>query len=69
MIYVILFVLIFGIAFLIDAGLVWVICWGLKAIGVTSIGGWTVAFSWPLVILFIAIETVLSAIFKSTNSK
>ena len=69
MIYVILFVLIFGLAFLIDAGVVWVICWGLKAIGVTSICGWTVAFSWPLVILFIAIESVLSAIFKSTNSK
>ncbi len=69
MAYVILFVLIFGIAFLIDTGIVWIICWALKAIGITTIGGWTVAFSWPLVILFIVVETVLNAIFKSTNSK
>ena len=52
-----------GLGFIINAGLVWVICWGLKAIGITTIGSWTVAFSWPLVIVFTAIYYVIYGIF------
>lgn len=54
----------FGIGFLINAGLVWIICWALKAVGITTIFGWTVAFSWPLVILFTIIYMIISGIFK-----
>ena len=51
-------------AILINGGIVWLICWCLKAIGVTSIFGWTVSFSWPLVILFTVIVVILNGIFR-----
>ena len=59
--------IILGIAlgFLINAGVVWIICWALKAIGVTTIFGWTVAFSWPLVIIFTVVYILLRGIFLS----
>ena len=52
-----------ALAFLINAGLVWVIVWALKGIGITAIGGWTVAFSWPLVILFTVIMIIVNSFF------
>ncbi len=57
------------IALLINAGLVWIICWGLKTVGITSIAGWTVAFSWPLVILFTVVCMVFRGIFSNNNTK
>ena len=56
-----------GIGFLVNAGLVWLITWGLVKIGVTTILGWTVAFSWPLVIIFTVVFMILKAIFKPVN--
>ena len=56
------------IRFLIDAGVVWLLCWGLNVIGVHSIGGWNVTFSWPLVVVFVIITCVLSGIFKGSES-
>ena len=53
----------YAISFLLNAGLVWLLCWGLKAIGITAIGGWTVAFSWPLVLIFTVIYMILRGIF------
>ena len=53
----------YAISFLLNAGLVWLLCWGLKAIGITAIGGWTVAFSWPLVLIFTDIYMILRGIF------
>lgn len=53
----------YAIGFLLNAGLVWLLCWGLKAIGITTIGGWTVAFSWPLVLIFTVIYMILRGIF------
>ena len=61
--------LIYGISFLINAGFVWVLCWGLKAIGITTIGGWTVAFSWPLVLIFTVVYIFLHSIFGSNSKK
>ena len=52
-----------------NAGLVWLLCWGLKAIGITTIGGWTVAFSWPLVLIFTIASVVLRGIFSGHNKK
>ena len=53
----------YAISFLLNAGLVWLLCWGLKAIGITAIGGWTVAFSWPLVLIFTVVYMILRGIF------
>ena len=61
--------LIYGTSFLINAGLVWLLCWGLKAIGITAIGGWTVAFSWPLVLIFTVVYVILHGIFGSSSKK
>jgi hypothetical protein len=60
------FGLAFGLAFLINAATVWIIVTLLKAIGVTMIGTWTVAFSWPLVLLFTIITVVIRGIFSIT---
>ena len=54
----------FGLAFLINAVTVWIIVALLKAIGITMIGSWTVAFSWPLVLLFTIITMVIRGIFS-----
>ena len=52
------------VGILINSAIVYGICWGLNAIGITSIFGWTVKFSWPLVILFTVIYAVLRDVFK-----
>ena len=57
------------IGVLCNAGLVWLLCWGLKAIGITAICGWTVAFSWPLVLIFTIVSVVLRGIFGGYNKK
>lgn len=48
---VLLYMFCLGLSFLCEAGIVWLICWCLKAIGIVTIFGWTVAFSWPLVLV------------------
>ena len=57
-----------GIGFLINAGVVWALCWGLNAIGITSIGGWTVQFSWPLVVVFTLATIIIGGFFRSEKS-
>lgn len=47
-----------------NALVIWLLCWGLKAIGIYTICGWTVAFSWPLVLVFVIICSTLGGIFK-----
>ena len=54
------FALNFGLTFLVEAGMIWILCWVLKAIGVTTIFGWEVAFSWTLVL----ITMIISSIFR-----
>lgn len=67
MLFVIIGLLIgFGLAFLINAATVWIIVALLKAIGITMIGTWTVAFSWPLVLLFTVITMVIRGILSIT---
>ena len=61
--YLAAFIIVFGIAFLMEAGVVWVLCWALRAIGVTTILGWKVAFSWPLVLVVM----IISSIFGGTR--
>ena len=59
----------YAISFLLNAGLVWLLCWGLKAIGITAIGGWTVAISWPLVLIFTIVYIILHSVFSGHNKK
>lgn len=63
LLYIIIFILSIAIGFFINAGVVWLLCWGLKAIGITTIFGWTVSFSWPLVVLFTLITMIISGFF------
>lgn len=57
--YLFLFILVFGLAFLLEAGMVWVLCWALRTIGITTILGWEVAFSWPLVLVVMIVSSIL----------
>ena len=55
----------FAIITLVWGGIVWVLCWGLTSIGITTIGGWTVAFSWKLVLIVALVASVLKSIFST----
>lgn len=46
------------------SGIVWVVCTLLIKIGITSIHGWTVAFSWELAGLAMVIYWILQGIFQ-----
>lgn len=50
---------------LVWGAIVWIVCWGLTAIGITTIGGWTVAFSWKLVFVVWLLYNILHGIFAS----
>lgn len=52
-----------GIDFLFSAGLVWLLCWLLPAIGIASIGSFAIVFSWKLVLIIWLIVVILHSIF------
>jgi len=52
------------VAILIDAGIVWVLCWGLNAIGIHVLFGWTVCFSWPLAVVFTLMVMIIKGLFN-----
>lgn len=52
-----------GIVFLIDAGFVWLICWALNLIGVHTICGVPVEFSWTLTFAIMIIIGALRCLF------
>ena len=55
-----------GIDFLFSAGLVWLFCWLLPAIGIVSIGSFVITFSWKLVLVVWLIVAILRSIFRVT---
>ena len=65
--FILLGVLFLTISFLITAGLVWLLCWLLPAIGITAIGTFTIAFSWKLALAIWLIIALLRSIFSSTG--
>lgn len=69
MITLIIILAVFGLSFLLEAGLVWLLCWALNAIGIMTIGGVAVAFSWPLVLVVWLVSALLRGIFKVTVNK
>lgn len=38
----------------------WLLCWALTSIGITTIFGWTVAFSWKLVLILAILSSLVS---------
>jgi len=68
MINVILFIVAYVLTVLgINGLLVWCGCWALNTIGIHNICGWTVEFSWALVILLTIIETIFKSIFSKKD--
>ena len=65
--FILLIILFLTISFLITAGLVWLLCWLLPAIGITAIGTFTIAFSWKLALAIWLIIALLRSIFSSTG--
>lgn len=55
------------ISFLITAGLVWLLCWLLPAIGIVAIGTFTIVFSWKLALAIWLIIALLRPIFSSIS--
>lgn len=62
-----LMILSLAISFLVTAGLTWVLCWALPAIGVVAIGSFTIVFSWKLALVVWIILLLLQSIFKVGN--
>ena len=69
MITLIIFLVVLGISFLMEAGVVWLLCWALNAIGIMTIGSVAVAFSWPLVLVVWLVSMLLRGVFKVTVNK
>lgn len=64
--FVFAFVIGFGINLLVWGILLKILCWVLPLLGITTIGAWTVAFSWKLVIVVSIVIALLRAIFSPT---
>lgn len=63
---ILLTLLIYAISFLCTAGLIWLLCWLLPAIGVATIGSFVIAFSWKLALVVWLIVAILRSIFRVT---
>ena len=66
--FVLLILLSLAISFLLTSGLIWLLCWLLPAIGITTIGTFTIVFSWKLALAIWIIIVLLQSIF-SVGSK
>ena len=60
---ILLTLLIYAISFLCTAGLVWLLCWLLPAIGIVSIGSFVIVFSWKLALVVWLVLAILKSIF------
>lgn len=65
--FIILFLAAAAIDFLGTAGLVWLFCWLLPAIGIASIGSFAIVFSWKLVLVIWLIVVILHSIFHANK--
>lgn len=67
MLFILLVLLALVVSFLITAGLVWLLCWLLPAIGIVAIGTFTIVFSWKLALVIWLIIALLRPIFSSVS--
>lgn len=61
--FIVLFLALAVLDFLFTAGLVWLLCWLLPAIGIVSIGSFVITFSWKLVLAVWLIVVILHSVF------
>lgn len=67
MLFILLVLLFLTVSFLITAGLVWLLCWLLPAIGIATIGTFTIVFSWKLALAIWLVIALLRPIFFSVS--
>lgn len=60
---ILLAILAICLSFFMTAGLVWLLCWALPAIGIVAIGSFTIVFSWKLALIVWVILGLLRSIF------
>ena len=60
-------ILLYGISFLITAGLFWILIQILTCIGITAIGGLVLVFSWKLAFYFWLICCIIKLIFANPS--
>ena len=61
--FIILFLALAAFDFLCTAGLVWLFCWLLPAIGIASIGSFAIVFSWKLALAIWIVLLLLRSLF------
>ena len=66
--FIILFLALAAFDFLFSAGVVWLLCWLLPAIGIASIGSFAIVFSWKLVLVIWLIVIILRSIFHTNHN-
>lgn len=66
--FIVLTVLFLAISFLFTAGLVWLLCLLLPAIGVATIGSFAIVFSWELALVVWLILALLRSIFHVSRN-
>jgi hypothetical protein len=64
---VLLILLSLAVSFLLTSGLVWLLCWLLPALGITTIGTFVIVFSWKLALAIWIILVLLQSIFSVGN--
>ena len=62
--FVLLVLLYLAVSFLLTSGLIWLLCWLLPAIGITTIGTFVIVFSWKLALAVWIILALLRSIFS-----
>ena len=58
-----------GVLYMIDAGLVWMICNLMQVIGLTQIGNWDVKFSWALTLIVLLCQFLFTPIKISNKNQ
>ena len=64
---VLLILLSLAVSFLLTSGLVWLLCWLLPTLGITTIGTFVIVFSWKLALAIWIILVLLQSIFSVGN--
>ena len=61
--FVLLILLSLAVSFLLTSGLVWLLCWLLPALGITTIGTLVIVFSWELALAVWIVLLLLRSLF------
>lgn len=56
--YIVGYIIGVGLGFGLNALFILVVCWGLREIGITSIGNWAVEFNWTLPLILTILKLI-----------